>query len=131
MVPVDSSAPWTAITGRFHSLAAAYAHFDSLTGGPGIGNQGPVGAAPLGLADAQTLGVFALVYCLVGYAAGRVRELRAPEAPLSGLDFVIMNPPFHLGAAHRIRDLLDHDEQIEEESRATELGAQSAASTTP
>ena len=55
VVPVDSSAPWTAITGRFHSLAAAYAHFDSLTGGPGINGQGPVGAAPLGLADAQTL----------------------------------------------------------------------------
>jgi 16S rRNA (guanine1207-N2)-methyltransferase len=26
-------------------------------------------------------------------------DLRDPEAPLSGLDFVIMNPPFHLGAA--------------------------------
>jgi amino acid transporter len=44
---------------------------------------------------------------------------------------VVTAVPFHLGAAHRIRDLLDHDEQIEEESRATELGAQSAASTTP
>ena len=30
-----------------------------------------------------SLGVFALVYCLVGYAAGRVRELRAPEAPFT------------------------------------------------
>lgn len=55
VVPVDSSAPWTAITGRFHSLAAAYAHFDSLTGGPGINSQGPVGAPPLGLGDAQML----------------------------------------------------------------------------
>ena len=55
IVPVDSSAPWTAITRRFHSLAAAFAHFDSLTGGPGIGTQGPVGAPPIGLGDAQTL----------------------------------------------------------------------------
>ena len=44
----------------------------------------------LDLADAQTLGVYALVYCLVGYAAGRVRELRAPEAPFT---------PLALGAA--------------------------------
>ena len=44
----------------------------------------------LDLAYVQTLGVFALVYCLVGYAAGRVRELRAPEAPFT---------PLALGAA--------------------------------
>ena len=44
----------------------------------------------LDLALAQTLGVLALVYCLVGYAAGRVRELRAPEAPFT---------PLALGAA--------------------------------
>ena len=55
VVPVDSSAPWTAITRRFHSLSAAFAHFDSLTGGPAIGAQGPVGAPPLGLGDAQAL----------------------------------------------------------------------------
>ncbi len=42
------------------------------------------------LAFAETLGVSALVYSLVGYAAGRVRELRAPEAPFT---------PLALGAA--------------------------------
>ena len=42
------------------------------------------------LAFAQTLGVSALVYSLVGYGAGRVRELRAPEAPFT---------PLALGAA--------------------------------
>ena len=42
------------------------------------------------LAFAETLGVSALVYCLIGYAAGRVRELRAPEAPFT---------PLALGAA--------------------------------
>lgn len=42
------------------------------------------------LAFAQTLGISALVYSLVGYGAGRVRELRAPEAPFT---------PLALGAA--------------------------------
>ena len=42
------------------------------------------------LAFAETLGVSALVYVLVGYGAGRVRELRAPEAPFT---------PLALGAA--------------------------------
>src|SRR3977135_2524589 len=42
------------------------------------------------LAFAQTLGISALVYALVGYGAGRVRELRAPEAPFT---------PLALGAA--------------------------------
>ncbi len=37
------------------------------------------------LAFAQTLGISALVYALVGYGAGRVRELRAPEAPVTPL----------------------------------------------
>jgi rod shape-determining protein MreD len=37
------------------------------------------------LAFVQTLGVSALVYSLVGYGAGRVRELRAPEAPVTPL----------------------------------------------
>jgi hypothetical protein len=55
VVPVDSSAPWTAITRRFKSLSAAFAHFDSLTGGTGITSSGPVGAPPMGLGDAQTL----------------------------------------------------------------------------
>ena len=55
IVPVDQSGPWNAITGRFNSFASAYAHFDSLTGGPGIAGPGPIGAPPLGLADAQTL----------------------------------------------------------------------------
>jgi len=55
VVPVDSSAPWTAITRRFHSLSAAFAHFDSLTGGTGVTSLGPVGAPPMGLGDAQTL----------------------------------------------------------------------------
>jgi rod shape-determining protein MreD len=44
----------------------------------------------LDLAFAQTLGVSALVYSFVGYGAGRVRELRAPEAPFT---------PLALGAA--------------------------------
>jgi rod shape-determining protein MreD len=34
------------------------------------------------LAFGQTLGVSALLLLLAGYAAGRVRELRAPEAPV-------------------------------------------------
>lgn len=55
VVPVDQSAAWTAITNRFRSFASAYAHFDSLTGGPGVTGTGPIGAAPLALADAQTL----------------------------------------------------------------------------
>ena len=42
------------------------------------------------LAFAQTLGVSALIFLLVGYGAGRVRELRAPEAPVT---------PLALGAA--------------------------------
>ncbi len=37
------------------------------------------------LAFAETLGVSALLYTLIGYAAGRVRELRAPEAPVTPL----------------------------------------------
>ena len=32
---------------------------------------------------------------------------------------VVTAVPFHLGAAHRLRDLLDHDEQVEEERLAT------------
>ena len=44
----------------------------------------------LDLAFVQTLGVSALVYTMVGYGAGRVRELRAPEAPFT---------PLALGAA--------------------------------
>ena len=42
------------------------------------------------LAFAQTLGVSALLFLLAGYGAGRVRELRAPEAPVF---------PLALGAA--------------------------------
>ena len=34
------------------------------------------------LAFGQTLGISALLYLLAGYGAGRVRELRAPEAPV-------------------------------------------------
>lgn len=37
------------------------------------------------LAFAQTIGITALLLLLVGYAAGRVRELRAPEAPVTPL----------------------------------------------
>ncbi len=44
----------------------------------------------LDMALVQTLGVSALIYTLVGYGAGRLRELRAPEAPLT---------PLGLGAA--------------------------------
>jgi rod shape-determining protein MreD len=44
----------------------------------------------LDLASAHTLGVSALLYVVVGYGAGRVRELRAPEAPIT---------PLALGAA--------------------------------
>ncbi len=36
---------------------------------------------------------------------------------------VVTSVPFHLGAAHRIRDLLDHDEQIEEEQTGPGLAA--------
>jgi rod shape-determining protein MreD len=39
----------------------------------------------LDLASAHTLGVSALLYLTVGYLAGRVRELRAPEAPVTPL----------------------------------------------
>jgi hypothetical protein len=38
---------------------------------------------------------------------------------------VVTSVPFHLGAAHRIRDLLDHDEQVEE-ARAEGLAARTA-----
>jgi rod shape-determining protein MreD len=37
------------------------------------------------LAFAQTIGVSALLYLLIGYGAGRLRELRAPEAPVTPL----------------------------------------------
>ena len=37
----------------------------------------------LDLAFVQTLGISSLLFTLVGYGAGRVRELRAPEAPLT------------------------------------------------
>ena len=47
----------------------------------------------LDLAFAQTLGVFALVFTLVGYGAGRVRELRAPEAPFTPLALGARPPP--------------------------------------
>ncbi len=55
VVPIGSSAALAAINQRMQSFAARYAHFDSLTGGPGIASQGPVGAPPLGLGDAQAL----------------------------------------------------------------------------
>lgn len=44
----------------------------------------------LDLAFVQTLGVSSLILTLIGYGAGRLRELRAPEAPLT---------PLALGAA--------------------------------
>jgi len=55
IVPVDNSSALATINQRMQALAAQYAHFDSLTGGPGISSQGPVAAPPMGLADAQTL----------------------------------------------------------------------------
>ncbi len=55
VVPTSSSSAIAAINQRMQSFAARYAHFDSLTGGPGIASQGPVGAPPLGLGDAQAL----------------------------------------------------------------------------
>lgn len=39
----------------------------------------------LDLALVQTLGVSSLIYTLVGYGAGRLRELRAPQATLTPL----------------------------------------------
>jgi rod shape-determining protein MreD len=59
---------------------------------------GAIGGATLGfgmglfldLALVQTLGVSALIYTLVGYGAGRLRELRAPQATFT---------PVGLGAA--------------------------------
>ena len=37
------------------------------------------------IALVETLGVSALIYTVVGYGAGRLRELRAPEAPVTPL----------------------------------------------
>jgi rod shape-determining protein MreD len=37
----------------------------------------------LDLAFVQTLGISSLLFTLIGYGAGRLRELRAPEAPLT------------------------------------------------
>jgi rod shape-determining protein MreD len=37
----------------------------------------------LDLAFVQTLGISSLLFTLIGYSAGRLRELRAPEAPLT------------------------------------------------
>jgi rod shape-determining protein MreD len=59
---------------------------------------GAVGGAAMGfgmglfidMALVQTLGVSALIYTLLGYGAGRLRELRAPESALT---------PIALGAA--------------------------------
>lgn len=56
IVPIGNSSALAAIDQRMQGFAARFAHFDSLTGAPGtIPSQGPVGAPPLGLADAQTL----------------------------------------------------------------------------
>jgi len=55
IVPTDGSPVLAAIAQRIQGLAASYAHFDSLTGGPGITGPGPIGAPPIGLADAQAL----------------------------------------------------------------------------
>jgi hypothetical protein len=55
VVPVDSSGALNAINRRLQAFAAAYAHFDSLTGGQGISGPGPVGAPPIGLGDMTQL----------------------------------------------------------------------------
>ena len=55
VVPVDSSGALNSINKRLQSFAAAYAHYDSLTGGPGITGPGPVGAPPIGLGDMTQL----------------------------------------------------------------------------
>ncbi len=55
VVPVDSSTALNAINRRLQSFASAYAHFDSLTGGPGISGPGPIGAPPVGLSDMTQL----------------------------------------------------------------------------
>jgi hypothetical protein len=55
IVPVDSSGLWLAVTHRIQGFATQFAHFDSLTGGPGVANLAPVGAPPLALGDAQNL----------------------------------------------------------------------------
>ena len=55
VVPVGNSPALAAINQRMQAFASRFAHFDSLTGGPQLSSQGPVGAPPLGLGDAQTL----------------------------------------------------------------------------
>ncbi len=55
VVPAAGSAEQRQVSTRVTTLSATYAHFDSLTGGPGITGPGPVAAAPLAYNDAQTL----------------------------------------------------------------------------
>jgi hypothetical protein len=56
VVPVGNSPALAAINQRMQAFASRFAHFDSLTGGQQIiPSQGPAGAPPLGLGDAQTL----------------------------------------------------------------------------
>jgi hypothetical protein len=55
VVPVDSSSALNAINRRLQAFANAFAHFDSLTGGPGVSGPGPVGAPPIGLSDMTQL----------------------------------------------------------------------------
>jgi len=55
VVPVINSAAQNAVSARVTSFASTYAHFDSLTGGPGITGPGPAPAAPLAYSDGQTL----------------------------------------------------------------------------
>lgn len=44
---------------------------------------------------------------------------------------VVTSVPFHLGAAHRIRDLLDHDDQVDEASADGLTAAQAAIESPP
>ncbi len=55
VVPTQNSAAQRAIVSRIAAFAAMFAHYDSLTGGPGIPTVGPIGASPVAWNDAQTI----------------------------------------------------------------------------
>ena len=90
------------------------------------------------LAFAQTLGVSALIFLLVGYGAGRVRELRAPEAPVTPLalgaaatafaavGYAVLE--FLLGVDAPISLLLVRDIVVDDRAQLADRGARSTRS---
>ncbi len=80
VVPTQNSAAQRAIVSRIAAFAAMYAHFDSLTGGPGIATVGPIGAAPVAWNDAQTI----IASGLLGLSADSIQ--RSTQSGIGDID---------------------------------------------